>query len=99
MLKKLLYKLLLRLSPSLVLALTENQAKARTEWMLKSHDTEGFKAYYAARYYGILQSLANGVEKDHEYYINLGRRMELLHLLAELKQAFDADTKQRMAKK
>ena len=73
--------------------LTPQEAKSRGEWLLHSHGLEGFKAYYATRYYGILQSLAGGVEKDSEYYVNIGRRLELLHLLGETKQEFDRNNR------
>ena len=96
--KKLLLRWLLAMAPS-TRPITELEAKARTDWLLRTHDTEGFKAYYQTRYHGILAALAGGVEKDSEYYVNIGRRLEMLHLLAEAKREHDLDTKQRSVNK
>src|SRR3990167_11377556 len=87
-------KLFLKYSPSLPVRLKESEANARSEWLIHNYRNEWFNAYYASRYYGLLQNLAGGTEKDSEYYINIGRRLELLHLLGESKNAMDkADKK------
>ena len=96
--KRLIWKLALRLAPSVFSTLKEHELKARSEWLLKTNASEGYKTYYQTRYHGILQVLASGIERDNEYYVNLGRRLELLHLLGEAKQEFDRSEKESKKK-
>lgn len=84
----LLLRLFLRFMPSMMFMLTEQEKKSRMEWLIHSHGSEGFRAYFVSRDYALLKTMGNGLE-NKEYWVAMGRRLELLHLLGEAKNHFD----------
>ena len=62
--------------------------KAFEEWAYESFDSQGFKSYFAYEDLKILKSLGTP-KPDYEYWILIGRRIQLLYLADEMRKAVE----------
>lgn len=63
-------------------------------WLMRQFGDDGFKSYFKSRDYQLLKTIGNGLESK-EYWLNVGRRMELLHLLGSSKDAYDKEERKK----
>ena len=96
MIKKLLIRLLLRLLDFSV-DYRKIDRKAFEEWAFRSVDSVGWKSYFAYEDLKVLKSLGQGQEGIH-YWINIGRRIQLLSLADEMRKVFELRTSEREKK-
>ncbi len=66
---------------------------AMEEWLKGIQSEHGFRDYFKYRDMQILKTMANGLS-EKEYMLNVGRRAELLYMLATSKQIMDKETKE-----
>ncbi len=62
--------------------------KALEDWAFNSFDNKGWRSYFAYEDMRILKELSFGKERD-QYFILIGRRLQLLYLFDEMKKAFE----------
>lgn len=89
--KRILIGLLLRLlDSSLKLQIDYKQIdkQAVEEWAFRSFDDKGWRSYFAYEDMKILKELSFGKERD-QYFILIGRRLQLLYLFDEMKKSFE----------
>ena len=65
---------------------------AVAQWLWDSHRRKGAEEYYRMRSYILLKTMGGGLEKE-QYWINVGRRLELMTLYDEMKKV--AEIKQK----
>lgn len=74
--------------------------KAVEEWAFKSFDDKGWRSYFAYEDMRILKEMSFGKSPD-QYFILVGRRLQLLYLFDEMKKSFEnkksAEEKRRAA--
>lgn len=88
MFKRLLTGLLLRLlDSSLRLDYKKIDLKAFENWAYKSGDDPGWKSYLAYEDLRIMKEMTFGKDRD-QYFILVGRRLQLLYLGNEMIKAF-----------
>ncbi|MEK9171884.1 MAG: hypothetical protein AAB782_01460 [Patescibacteria group bacterium] len=88
--KRFLTGLLLRLLDSslkLYVDYRQIDKKAVEEWAFRSFDDKGWRSYFAYEDMKILKELSFGKDRDN-YFILVGRRLQLLYLFDEMKKAF-----------
>ena len=62
--------------------------KAVEDWAYKSFDDKGWRSYMAYEDLRILKELSFGKDRD-QYFILIGRRLQLLMIFDEMKRAFE----------
>ena len=62
--------------------------KAVEDWAFRSFDDAGWRSYFAYEDMRILKELSFGKERD-QYFILIGRRLQLLYLFDEMKKAME----------
>ncbi len=85
--KMLLFKLILRLFPSLnpdTFRPKPHDERLVRRWLAESYRRDEFRAHFAARDYELMKAMAGGTE-GKEYWVAYGRRMELLELLSRMR--------------
>jgi len=98
MFKKIIIKILLRLlDSSFVIDYKKIDAKALEDWAFRSFDDLGWRSYYAYNDLKILKTLGQGQE-GMIYWINIGRRLQLLYLFDEMRKSVE-NKKSRKEKK
>ncbi len=95
--KKILIKILFRLLKIPIASKVIDHAKMK-EWLGAQYPVPSFRNYISTRNLHLLQILGEGIGRDEEYWINVGRRMELGYLLTKAKTNFEASEK-RIAQK
>jgi len=60
----------------------------KKEWIGSQYPLQSFHDYISTRNLHILQVLGEGVVRDEEYWMFVGQRIELGHLLSEAKKEF-----------
>ena len=89
LLKKLLLRASLRLlDSSFQIDYTKIDKKSVEEWCYRSFDDKGWRSYFAYSDMVLLKSFGQGKEGIH-YWINIGRRLQLLHLFDEMRKAYE----------
>jgi len=88
------YRLFLSRVRSHTYALTSEEVTAATVWLADSHKGSGLKAYFKMRDYAVLKEMAQGLSQE-AYWMMIGRRKELLHLMGTAKSEFDKEEKQK----
>lgn len=62
--------------------------RATEEWAFSSFDDKGWRSYFAYEDIKMLKEL--GVPKpDYQYWMLIGRRMQLLYMFDEMRKAFE----------
>lgn len=78
---------------------TELIDKSRmNDWIGLQYPLKEFHNYIGSRNLHILQVLGEGVSRDEEYWMYVGQRIELGHLLTEAKKNFAIAEKTRKRK-
>jgi len=90
--KKILIKILFWLLKTPIAKKYIDNAKKK-DWLADQYPQQNFQNYIALRNLHLLQILGEGIGRDEEYWINVGRRMELGYLLTEAKASFLAAEK------
>lgn len=85
--RKLLTKILFRLLKIPIATKYIDHAKMK-EWLGLQYPLLEFRNYISTRNLSILQVLGEGVDRDKEYWILVGQRIELGRLLTEAKKNF-----------
>ena len=85
--RKLLIKILFRLLKIPIATKYIDHAKMK-EWLGLQYPLSEFRNYISTRNLSILQVLGEGVDRDKEYWILVGQRIELGRLLTEAKKNF-----------
>ena len=67
----------------------------KKEWIGMQYPLQEFQNYISTRNLHILQVLGEGVTRDEEYWMLVGQRVELGHLLSEAKKEFAIAEKKR----
>ena len=62
--------------------------KALEDWAFRSFDDKGWRSYFAYEDMRILKELSFGKDRD-QYFILIGRRLQLLYLFDEMKKAVE----------
>lgn len=62
--------------------------EARSLWLQRQFGDSGFRAYFRSRDWALLKAMGGGLP-EKEYWVNVGRRMELLYLLGRIKEETD----------
>ena len=93
--KELLTKILFRLLKIPIASKLIDHAKMK-EWIGLQYPTQEFQNYIATRNLYILQILGEGVDRDKEYWMLVGQRIELGRLLTEAKKNFEIAEKKRL---
>ena len=89
MIKRFFIRLVLRLlDSSFRIDYKQIDKKALEEWAFRSFDDRGWRSYFAYEDMALLKSFGQGKEGIH-YWINIGRRLQLLYLFDEMKKAFE----------
>lgn len=97
MLKRFLIRFALRLlDSSFVVDYKQIDQRALEDWGFKSFDDRGWRSYFAHEDMKILKTIGSGQE-GMVYWMNVGRRLQLLMLFGEMKKAF-ANKKTRAEK-
>ena len=87
--KRILIGLLIRLlDRSVHVDYQKIDKKAAEDWAYRSFDDKGWRSYFAYEDMKILKELSFGKAAD-QYYILVGRRLQLLYLFDEMKKAFE----------
>lgn len=68
------------------------------QWLESNWGTSGFTEYFKYRDFQLLKNFAIGLE-DKNYWINVGRRLELLNLVGRSKEVFEKMQKKSITKK
>lgn len=85
--KKILIRLLMRLlDSSFVVDYTKIDKQAVEDWAYRSYGDKGWQSYFAYTDLKILKTIGQGQE-GMNYWINVGRRIQLILLLDEMKKA------------
>ena len=90
--RKLLTKILFRLLRIPVATKYIDHARKR-EWLGLQYPLQSFQDYILTRNLHILQILGEGVQREQEYWMLVGQRMELGRLLSEAKKEFEISEK------
>ena len=85
------------LDSSFVIDYKKIDAKALEDWAFRSFDDLGWRSYYAYNDLKILKTLGQGQE-GMIYWINIGRRLQLLYLFDEMRKSVE-NKKSRKEKK
>jgi len=96
--KKLIIKILFRLLKIPIAVKVIDQSKKK-EWIGLQYPTQAFHDYISTRNLHLLQILGEGIRHDNEYWINIGRRIELGQLLTEAKREFEISEKKIVKKR
>ena len=87
--KRILIGLLLRLlDRSVKIDYEQIDKRAVEEWAWKSFDDRGWRSYFAYEDLRILKELSFG-KSDRDYWILIGRRLQLLYLFDEMKKSVE----------
>ena len=92
--KKILIKILFQLLKIPIASKVIDHAKIK-EWIGLQYPLPSFHDYISTRNLTILQTLGEGVGRDELYWMQVGRRMELGHLLTEARKNFEAAEKKK----
>lgn len=92
--RELLIKILFRLLKIPIASRLVDHAKLK-EWIGLQYPLQSFHDYISTRNLYLLQILGEGVDRDKEYWIMVGRRIELGQLLTEAKKEFAIAEKKR----
>ena len=92
--RKLLTKILFRLLRIPVATKYIDHARKR-EWLGLQYPLQSFQDYILTRNLHILQILGEGVQREQEYWMLVGQRIELGRLLSEAKKEFAIAEKKR----
>ncbi len=68
--------------------------KSMNEWLKNQNAEHGFRDYFKIRDLTILKTLGNGLTQK-QYWINVGRRIELLFLLGKAAEKIKKKDKKR----
>src|SRR3990167_3482695 len=86
--KRLLIRFVLRLlDSSFKIDYKQIDKKAVEDWAFRSFDDRGWKSYFAYEDMVLLKSFGQG-KTGETYWINVGRRLQLLYIYDEMKRAF-----------
>lgn len=89
MFKKFLIRTVLRLlDSSFRVDYRQIDKKALEEWAYRSFDDRGWRSYFAYEDMKLLKSFGQGKE-GVVYWMNIGRRVQLLYLFEEMKKAME----------
>ena len=87
--KRLLIRLALRLlDSSFKIDYKQIDKKAVEDWAYKSFDDKGWRSYFAYEDMKLLKTFGQGQE-GMTYWVNIGRRLQLLMLFDEMKKAVE----------
>lgn len=87
--RRIILGLLIRiLDHSLKIDYKKIDKKALEDWAWRSFDDRGFRSYLAYEDLKILKELSFG-QKRNQYYILIGRRLQLLYLADEMRKAVE----------
>ena len=86
--KQLLTKILFRLLRIPIASKYIDHARMK-EWIGLQYPLQEFQNYISTRNLHILQVLGEGVDRDKEYWMLIGQRIELGRLLTEAKKNFE----------
>lgn len=87
--KRIIIGLLLRLlDGSVKIDYKQIDKKAVEEWAYRSFDDRGWRSYFAHEDLRILKELSFG-KADRDYWILVGRRLQLLYLFDEMKKSVE----------
>lgn len=87
--KRLLIRFALRLlDSSFKVDYKQMDRKAVEDWAFYSFDNKGWRSYFAHEDMALLKSFGQGKE-GLVYWMNIGRRIQLLYLFDEMKKAFE----------
>ena len=95
--KNLIIKILFRLLKIPIASSPIDPNKMRN-WLGVQYPLQEFHDYIATRNLHILQILGEGVEKDKDYWMYVGQRMELGRLLTEAKKNFERNERENNKK-
>jgi hypothetical protein len=68
------------------------------KWLGDIYPTKEFHNYIAARNQTLLQIFGEGIERDEDYFIKVGQRLELSNLLTQAKLNWEINEKERKQK-
>lgn len=89
MIKRFLIRFALRLlDSSFKIDYKQIDKKAVEEWAFRSFDDKGWRSYFAYEDMALLKSFGQG-KTGETYWINIGRRIQLLYIFDEMKKAFE----------
>jgi hypothetical protein len=89
MIKKLWMRVLLRLlDSSFKIDYKQIDKKAVEEWAFRSFDDRGWRSYFAYEDMKLLKTFGQGQE-GMTYWVNIGRRLQLLMLFDEMRKAVE----------
>ena len=87
--KRLLIRFALRLlDSSFKIDYKQMDKKAVENWAFRSFDDKGWRSYFAYEDMALLKSFGQGKE-GLVYWMNIGRRIQLLYIFDEMKKAFE----------
>jgi hypothetical protein len=68
------------------------------KWLGDIYPTKEFHDYISGRNQTLLQVFGEGIERNKEYYMQVGQRLELSNLLTQAKLNFENNEKERKQK-
>ena len=87
--KRLLIRFVLRLlDSSFKIDYKQIDKKAVEDWAFKSFDDKGWRSYYGYEDLKLLKTFGQGQE-GMTYWVNIGRRIQLLMIFDEMKKAYE----------
>jgi len=95
--KKTIIKILFKLLKTPIAIKYIDQVRKK-EWLGLQYPLQSFHDYISTRNLHLLQILGEGISHNEEYWINVGRRIELGYLLTEAKREFEIAEKNRIKK-
>ena len=99
MIKKLLVRFVLRLlDSSFVIDYKQIDKRALEDWAFRSFDDMGWRSYFAYEDMKLLKTFGQGQE-GVTYWVNIGRRLQLLMLFDEMRKAVELKKSQEEKKR